>query len=212
MLDLASKLGPVLQVGENLVWKQPAQPSGPPVGETPTPTPVPPSVDNISNDAERQGAYAVPSREGTRNDLNNNHNLASSEADDSSQTGADNLSQLPLQGFENLDRSQLRTPLGLPSSPAPLTRMATTTGLDPEILASPTVEETAPDALYAMPMKRSVTRGGLAPLTHGSSTRGGALPALSRAPLPPAHDPEDDDDNEYEEIEEQIETVKQRAM
>lgn len=186
---MASKLGPALQVGENLVWKPPTESSSEATSSKPPAT----SVDlarQMDSEISRGGAaYIAQDANMASNDNNNNNN-----DNDSNTAPADNpvtSEQEPMgldrKDFENLDQeSSVDNP--------------------PEEVVPPPPSE----ALYSLPMKREGLGlgGGLPPLRGGMGGKGG-LPSLADLPPLPTEDPEDDES----EIEEEIETEsKRRAL
>ncbi|KAL8570486.1 Bardet-Biedl syndrome 4 protein [Nucella lapillus] len=197
LLDMATKLGPALQVGEGLVWKAPASSSSP-AADAPPQTQPPPatSVDiarQMDSEISRGGAaYITQDANAPSNDNDNNNN---NNAEQAPPSGPAEPLGLDRNDFENLDQESSEDQLpGLPPPTPP--------------------PPPSKDNLYAVPMKREGMGlgGGLPPLRAGLGGLGGkgGLPSLANLPPLPTEDPEDDEESD---IEEEIESqTKRRPM
>lgn len=190
LLDMASKLGPALQVGEGLVWKPPAESAPEAASGKPPATSVEVARQMDSEISRGGAAYVAQDATAAANDGNNNNNNDDSSVARSDVPATGELEKMGLdrKDFENLDQeSSVDHP--------------------PPNMAPPVPSE----ALYAIPMKREGLGlgGGLPPLRGGLGVKGG-LPSLADLPPLPTEDPEDDDESE---IEEEIEAEsKRRAL
>nr|KAG5708037.1 hypothetical protein BaRGS_025175 [Batillaria attramentaria] len=201
LLDMASKLGPALQVGEGLVWKPPAS-DVPPSSDSSNKAPAT-SVEvarQMDDEISRGGAaYITSDTNAVDNDTNNNSSAA---ADNTAAAETASTMAMDRKDFEGYDQGLEDPPPAMTPIAPPFSRAATISGVDADVPATPGPSQ---EALYAMPVKKEGLGGGLPPLRGGGGMKGGlpSLAGLGDAPAPPTHDPNDDDDSE---IEEEIET------
>ncbi|KAK7114783.1 BBSome complex member BBS4-like isoform X2 [Littorina saxatilis] len=187
LLEMASKLGPALQVGEGLVWKPPV------TAEAQAAKPPETSVEvqrNMDNEISRGGAaYVTEDANAASNDNNNNDNINSARVNKPAGDGAPLSMGLDRNDFANLEsESSADNPPGELPGPPPLG-----------------------EEMYALPIKREgMGLGvGLPPLRSGLEGMGGkgGLPSLANLPPLPTEDPEDDEESD---IEEEIESQSKR--
>ena len=207
LLDMASKLGPALQVGEGLVWKPPAS-SAPEAAAAaaadPSSKPPATSVDvarEMDNEISRGGAAYI-AQDGNpapaAADDGNNNNNTNDEDNDAARAEHEPMG-LDRKDFESLEQESS-------VDDGPEERVAP----PPEDMVPPRPSE----AIYALPIRQEGMGlgGGLPPLRGGMGGKGG-LPSLADLPPLPTEDPNDEEDDDDDEIEEEIETQsKRRAL
>lgn len=179
LLEMASRLGPALQVGENLVWK-------PTAAARPTDTsPAPATSVEVARQMDDEISHGGSAYIAQDADNDNNNNSAAID------TGGDEVG-VDERHFEGLDGEQ--------SGRIPLSREVTTSGVDTYVPPFPGASDTDPASLYATPARTRGLGGGLPPLPLPSLADLPPLPPHEFPPLPP------DDDDDDEEIQEEIET------